>query len=157
MNNVQFQKTVYLAMKYVNHDEPLAFQTLFEKSKRNERVRNVFAVFALSNDLMFERLVHEASHDQFGKQLLSDLQTALRSSLPVEAKQVAKELHARHFYRTHVGPLTSAVRPSSAAQEMAKALVTVVRKMNLDNQRVTPAQQRHLNSVMGNVQELSLV
>jgi hypothetical protein len=129
MNYADFQFMATAAYHALCDGQPTTMPEVLLPAKNNERVRKAVAMYLLTDQIGFKKLVRSAREDDFAHQLLVDLHAALN----ILSYDVASDVRARFFNRREVMLIVKRRHPSDMAQEMAKYFTSFVREYQLKN------------------------
>ncbi|WP_373233461.1 hypothetical protein [Cohnella sp.] len=129
MKYADFQFMATAAFHALCEGQPTAMPDLLLPAKHNERVRKAVAMYLLTDQDEFKKLVRSAREDDFAHQLLVDLHAAFN----LLSYDVASDVRARFFNRREVMLIVARKHPSDMAQEMSKYFTSLMRDYQLRN------------------------
>ncbi|WP_027416062.1 hypothetical protein [Aneurinibacillus terranovensis] len=131
-----FQRIAEQWKKHLVPDDALSFDELLVKSKSNERLRNVLAVYSLKSEETLNDFYKLALEDAQIKQMLVDLHYMLLAPgvSPSSLRSLARMLRFQPAY-DKVARMAEAEAPrKDVGKEMAKVLQSMVRQYYLEHE-----------------------
>jgi len=161
MDYTKFQKEILKRKRYLTAKRNMDFQSYFEESKQNERLRNNFVFYALSNRILFNKFCRLTERDNEAKQMYQSLLMALLTmdNESKEVKEVSDMLLKRFFpsVKPSLTPNRRVCRSlgkgnqlntkKNLSEDMKKYLRTMIAQLNFE-ENYTKEDENYFNKLM---------
>ncbi|KJS22890.1 MAG: hypothetical protein VR72_03770 [Clostridiaceae bacterium BRH_c20a] len=136
MNFTRFKKEVIKRKRYLTSDKNITFNKYFEESKKNERLRNNFVFYVLSNKYYYHKFKNLTEKDATANEMYQNLYNALTSTHDEgnEIKETSNMLLRKYF--SSVAPrkrFLRAFKRNEVSEDMKKYLRTLVNQVRFED------------------------